>query len=259
MVEARTEVDDPVDDYDSVRVSLGNSYLGTDLDGREDEIYARWCAWLTRIDTDLTQLALARWTFRTLSAMTQTADLPPSFAFEVLSDWYVRAQATGVRRQTEIHPDAASLATLLDRMATHPEVMTRDRYLSLAPNDEYLRMLDDRHFDRVAGAGSNLIPPERPREAIERLQVAALPVKRYVDRIVAHQDRRETSLPTYEDLDTALDTIEHEFRTWNGWLTGTDRIFMVPVPQYDWLAPFRVAWLRSDNEAALPPHPFESL
>ena len=36
--------------------------------------------------------------------------VPEPAVFELLSDWYVRAQATGVRRQTEVHEDAASLA-----------------------------------------------------------------------------------------------------------------------------------------------------
>lgn len=206
-------------------------------------------------------MALARWTFKSISTMTQTAELPPSFAFELLSDWYVRAQATGVRRQTEIHEDAASLATLLDQMAKHPEVLTRGRYVSLAPDDEhgFLRRRADESFDRVAGEGSYTIPADLPNKAIERLREASLPVKQYVDRIVAHHDRRDTSVPTLQELDGALDAIEEEFTTWSGWLTGQQRLVMVPVPQYDWLAPFRVPWLRPENEVALPPHPIDEL
>jgi hypothetical protein len=222
----------------------------------DDDRYTRWRDWLARIDTDLTQIALARWTFKSISAMTRTARLPPSFAFELLSDWYVRAQATGVRRQTEIRDDVASLATLLDQMAEHPEVLARDRYVSFAPeNDEHLRRLAHQQFDRIAGERSHEIPADRPRAAIDRLQAAASPVKRYVNRIVAHQDRRDTAVPTADELDSALDVMEAEFTEWGGWLTGAHRIVMVPVPQYDWLAPFRVPWLRPDNEDGLPPHP----
>jgi hypothetical protein len=88
-----------------------------------------------------------------------------------------------------------------------------------------------RKFDRIAGVGSDTIPSDRPREAIERLRAAALPVKRYVDRIVAHQDRRDTAVPTAGDLNAALDAIADEFTAWNGWLTGAHRLVMVPVPQ----------------------------
>jgi len=223
------------------------------LGKREDAMYGKWLGWLARIDADLTHLALERWTFQSVSAMTRTADLPPSFVFEVLSDWYVRTQAIGVRRQTEIRRNVASLARLLDQVAKYPEVLTRARYVSLAPDDEYLRILAGREYDRVAGEGSDTIEPNCPRAAIERLQWAAKPVRRYVNRIVAHQDHRPTSVPTADDLNAAVDTIEKEFIEWSGWLTGQQRLFMTPVPQYDWLAPFRVPWLRPETVDALPP------
>jgi hypothetical protein len=70
-------------------------------------------------------------------------------------------------------------------------------------------------------------------------------VKRYVDRLVAHWDRRGLKeLPTFDELNAALDVISEVFVEWAQWLTASHRAVMVPVFQYDWEAPLRVPWLR---------------
>lgn len=211
---------------------------------REDELYEKWLRWLDRIDNEVTQLALDRFVYERLGEITHEAKLPASYVFEAFQNWYVRSQTTGVRRQCEVHPDAASLATLLDQIRRHPNVLTRSRYVGFYPAEAHWSEYANAAFNRLAGAGAETIPTDRVDADVERLADAARPVKRYVDRIVAHWDQRGLAefAPTFGELNAAIDVIGDVFADWHQWLTARSRAEMVPVFQYDWEAPFRKAW-----------------
>jgi hypothetical protein len=219
---------------------------------REDERYERWLGWLKGVDRDVTQLALDRFVFQRLGEITHAAELPASYLFDALNYWYVRSQATAVRRQCEVHRDAASLASLLDQIRAYPNVLTRSRYVGLCvvgqdDQREHARYRQRGHeaFDGLAGQGNETIPAERIEADLQRLADVAEPVKRFVDRLVAHWDRRGLSeLPTFADLNAAIDVIGEVYRDWSQWLTAQFRAELVPAFQYDWEAPLRVAWLR---------------
>jgi hypothetical protein len=124
-----------------------------------DALYEKWLGWLEQIDKDLTQLALDRFVYQRLGEITHEADLPASYLFEAFQNWYVRAQTTGVRRQCEVHEDAASLATLLDQMRRHPEVLTRSRYTALYDAEDHWQYQANKAFDRSRARG---LRPFRP-------------------------------------------------------------------------------------------------
>jgi hypothetical protein len=218
---------------------------------RKDERYETWLRWLEGIDREVTQLALDRFVFQRLGEITHHADLPQSYLFDAWNYWYVRSQATAVRRQCEVHRDAASLASLLDQIRAYPNVLTRSRYVGLylvGEDDEREREHYQRRgneaFDRLAGQGNETIPAGRIEADLQRLAEVAKPVKDLVDRLVAHWDRRGLSeLPTFADLNAAIDVIGEVYRDWSQWLTAEYRAELVPVFQYDWEAPLRVAWL----------------
>jgi hypothetical protein len=212
----------------------------------EQERYERWLEWLGRIDHDVTQLALDRHVYQRLGEITHAANLPASYLFEAFRFWYVRAQATAIRRQCEVDPQSASLASLLDQMRRFPEVLTRTRYVGLYGAADDWQFHAHAAFDRLAGAGVEKIPVGRIERDVERLADVARPVKGYVDRLVAHWDRRGLSSelhPTFAEMNTAIDAIGEVFMEWSQWLTAVTRAEMVPVFQYDWKAPLRVAWL----------------
>lgn len=213
---------------------------------RSDQLYATWLEWLKAIDRDVARVFRDRFMWREVAVMTEATKLPSSHIFNGLNTWYAQSQMIAVRRQAEIAPSGrkhvVSLAALLDQMARHPSVMTRDRYVSLYPPN--MRPRGDAAFDRIAGVGESRIPVEAPRAALQDVAEAASPLKEYVDRVVAHSDRRRPrTIPTFGELDHAIDVVGFVFTEWSQWLTANVRWEMEPVFQYDWKAPFRVAWL----------------
>lgn len=214
------------------------------MGAREDGLYEKWLRWLERIADELVHLATDRDMYRDVGEITKAADLPPSYFFDATNRWFAQTQAMAVRRQTEVAEDSASLATLLDQIARHPEVLTRARYTGLYDNAEHWQARANASFDGLAGVGADTILPERITADLDRLREAAKPVKAYVDRLVAHHDRRElTELPSFAELNDAIDVVLEVFKEWNQWLTAAVWVEMVGAFQYDWKAPFRVAWL----------------
>ncbi len=62
--------------------------------------------------------------------------------------------------------------------------------------------------------------------------------------MVAHTDQRELSeLPTYEDLNAALELLERMLNKYMVLLKATSVPSADPVHQADWKSAFRVAWL----------------
>jgi hypothetical protein len=69
-------------------------------------------------------------------------------------------------------------------------------------------------------------------------------IESYVDRRIAHFDEKgPRSIPTFAELDRALDALGEIFQRYATLLTGEEPSIFAPVPDYDWLAPLRVAWL----------------
>jgi hypothetical protein len=70
-------------------------------------------------------------------------------------------------------------------------------------------------------------------------------VNDYVNHHVAHSKATRTRKDlTIEQLDVAVDTIGDLFTKYASLLTAKGWALLVPVAQYDWLAPFRVPWIK---------------
>lgn len=135
-------------------------------------------------------------------------------------------------------------------MADHPQVMTRTRFLSPWGDDEHWQRRAHEQYERYAGAGVDTIAPECYRADLEEFQETARPIKDYVDRLVAHNDQRElTRVPTWEELNAAIDLLEEMLNKYMVLLTATSVPSADPVHQADWKAAFRVPWLRQYRAA----------
>lgn len=51
-------------------------------------------------------------------------------------------------------------------------------------------------------------------------------------------------MPTYEELNAAIDQLGDLLKKYTSLLKAEALAVVAPVHQYDWKAPFRVAWLR---------------
>lgn len=169
--------------------------------------------------------------------------MPPSHFFDLQALNYSTAQAVAVRRQAEVSARVVTLGRLLKDISEHPEVLSRERYVAMWPWG--MQHLGDEFFTEWAGEGGDHVDPARVSSDFDSLYRRCETVKRYVDTRLAHAEpRRPSDSPiTFNDLDGAIDAFGELIRTYTALLTAVDRAYIEPVPQYDWCAPFRVAWL----------------
>ena len=109
--------------------------------------------------------------WRGLVEMTQANDsIPPSTFFDALGIWYADEQTVAVRRQLDRDRRTVSLWRLIHEIAKHPEVMTRERHLSLWGHEHHWRELGNANYDKFAGEDHDTISPERTLEDRARLE-----------------------------------------------------------------------------------------
>jgi AbiU2 len=209
-------------------------------DSRLDE----WCAWVDDIDKDLTDVAIARYVWRTINRI--VADhpaIPPSFLFDVQARNYAAAQTIAVRRHVDRDPRSVTMIRLLSAIRDSPEVLSRQRLVSRYPWG--IQHLGDRQFDDWAGSDATHVDLAMVTTDIDKLIASTESIQHYVNKHIAHLDEKRVSaaVPTFDDLDNAIDTLFELFRKYALMLTGHDRAVMEPVPQYDWLAPLRMPWI----------------
>lgn len=100
----------------------------------ERETLARWLEWLERVDLELVVMHMNRKVWRdTIDMMRSNDQVKETGAFfaDFLTRLYVDAQAMRVRRQGEVNKGVVSLARLISSIQSNPQVLTKERHVSL--------------------------------------------------------------------------------------------------------------------------------
>lgn len=212
-----------------------------------DERYLSWVEQIDRIANDVVVLHHHRQIWQRVREITQEADLPPSTFFDALSGWYATSQMTAIRRLVDRDSRTLSLRRLLDDLIAHPRVMSLDRHVALwlrDPAEEWTDREGRASYERFADASGEQLDVAAVTADRERAVEAAEAIKHYVDQRVAHHDLEPVAgVPTWDELNAAVDTFAEVVRKYAGLLTAQHWWQFEPVIQYDWEAPFRRAWL----------------
>ena len=106
----------------------------------------------------------------------------------------------------------------------------------------------EKAFDEQwAGNVGDHLDPAIPERDFAELRSKTEAVTWYVDQHVAHSDAKPRSpVPTFADLDAAVDLLGHLFQKYVNLLTASMYPTLVPVHQDDWLGLFRQPWIRSE-------------
>jgi hypothetical protein len=100
-------------------------------------------------------------------------------------------------------------------------------------------------FDTVAGRGSSEMPMAVVQQHSAELKAAVAGIEHYVDRRVAHYDKRGLAqpTPTLDDLSGALHTLEKLVILYWRLLKGEHMSTMVPTITFDWQDIFLFPWI----------------
>ncbi len=186
--------------------------------------------------------------WRGLAEITQAANLPASGIFDAFGVWYATTQTSSVRRQLDRRRDTVSLRRLLDDIAQHPRVASRERHIAVwlrKGPDPQLEADAHENFDRFAGGRDrDHVDAAGVRADIERLEAAGSVVEKYAHEAVAHTAAEQThEVPTFDELNRAIDQIGELAQKYASLLKAVMIARLEPVIQYDWKAPFRQPWI----------------
>jgi hypothetical protein len=213
-----------------------------------DSKVEKWLGWIDgQIKDEIIVMNLHRSTYREVIAMAQKAALPDSYFWEYLQDTYSTTQAVAIRRQAETSSRVRSLGRLITEAQHDANRLTREWWIGLwsDSDDPHTVQFAGPAFDRqFGGTIGNHLDPAIPEADLALLAGNASKVNAYVDQHVAHSDARAAKeLPTFDDVDGAIDTIGTLFTKYANLLTAADWPTLVPFMQHDWRGPFRVPWI----------------
>ena len=179
----------------------------------------------------------ATW-LRVQAIIEHNGELPDSYWWRFMSDTYASSQAAAVRRQVYADRDAASLGRLITEIADDAGKLTREFWFSCWGTPDSLgEHVVREHSWRTHYAGSvgEHLDPAIPTADLADLRAASIKVTDYVDRHIAHSDRRPippTRLPTLADVHDAIDKIGFLFAGYTNLLDArVVGAFLEPVIQ----------------------------
>jgi hypothetical protein len=202
-----------------------------------------WVRTIEAIHQDLSSLAINRMAWRAMNAVwrDRPEPLPGSFLFTYFAYTYIHTQAAGIRRLVDRSKDTHSLYRLLDDIARYPDKINVE--FLVGRFDRGSQWVGHRQFAELSADGDQL-DRAIPLADRDELTIAASSVRNWVHKHVAHLTLDEAQpVPTFDELDTALDVAGRLLTKWLAVLTGADLVSIEPFPQYDWLAPLRVPWI----------------
>jgi len=206
--------------------------------------FKQWKRQFQVIKNSIYDLASKRFVYQQVTKLIQ--DNPRLQVPSAFYDWMHRAYVTDmsihIRRLADRDKRSTSLYNLVKDIEDYPQVISRRRFTR--PYKDFMKQFGHRDFDRLSTPGADVISKKlisRHRTALVKSQKR---LRIYTNKHVAHLDKTGMKkFPTYAELDSCIDTIERLAKDCTLLLEQSALITAVPAIQYDWMAPFRVAWL----------------
>lgn len=214
----------------------------------DDDILNTWREWLKQIEKDIEELYEFRRIYKDTREIVSKnpAVQAPSLYHDFVTSCYVAYAVMAVRRQASApRPDSVSLTRLLDEIEKRPSIMSRQRFVAMYPEGPARDWSAGPDYDRFSDKNGNQVSSEVVQRDLDRLDLAVKNVTILATKRVAHLDYRKPidPVPTFVDLDKAIDTLGSVFNKYNVLLTGTAMLSMEPTIVVDWTAIFQVPWL----------------
>lgn len=177
----------------------------------------------------------------------------------IFQNWIAYCYATsvmvGIRTIVGIRKDSLSFTRLLGDMASHAQILTRERFLELAHSDDYYKEVAEREFDGIAGSGASHIPRKVIQADSKTLKDALSQVETYVDKHIAHyaiQQSPDEPALTYNNIRQALRKIQSLIKRYHHIILGPELSSIVPDLPSGWTKVFETPWLVSGRP--VPPY-----
>jgi hypothetical protein len=220
-----------------------------------EERRARLIGWLEVVRSEVQSLMLGHHIFEELQSIVRDNERFAT-ASGLFNQWmalsYVQSATVGVRRHLKAGDDCVSLKRCLQEIKAYPVLVSRDFYIAFFANSpEWLTATSGhKHFDSISGPDGQSISTAVVDNQLAELEAVAGIIEHYVDRRIAHFDKRglAQAIPTFSDLERALKGLESLVMFYWTLLKGASLIGLTPAIQYHWQDVFEFAWKASARD-----------
>ena len=207
----------------------------------------KWLKWLKVIHDGIQDIVVAKREFHEVQAIIKANPKlhKPSSFYDYLSRTYVSHVIIGVRRQIKCDSQSISFVRLMNEMIDSPATFSRKYYVGLY-KDSVVQDFADKDFDVFADACAPHIKASLVCDDLASIRKASERCEEYVDKRIAHWDKREPkSLPTFGELDACVDILDQMYVKYHLLFHAANMESLLPVRQFDSTAIFREPWIPS--------------
>lgn len=143
---------------------------------------------------------------------------------EWLTENYVHSAAVGVRKQ--LKASGVSLRSILDTLERNPRVISREHFESFFHGHVLTEEVGREQFDAFAGKGERFFGAAIPARDREALLARCKKVEHLVDKRIAHYEKvNQLPVPTFGELEDAVEALKEVSRKYSVLIRGVDRGF----------------------------------
>jgi hypothetical protein len=216
--------------------------------------FKHWLEWLEFVETGVIELCVGRGVYKEMLEMYRRNPeiQKPSLFYSWMRGLFVTWSVTLVGRLVDEKRGTRSFVRLLRSIQQSSHPPSRQHHVAIytaamtnVPDGEAARIAN-REFDRLVRDTEDLLPKKQVEADIATLVTATKPIINFRHERVAHLDANPSEqLPTYEHLDAAIFALVELLRKYSLLIKGVSAD-PFPTIQYDWLAIFRVPWMKQE-------------
>lgn len=170
----------------------------------------KWKKWIETIHNEVVELVTNQhdfWKIQGMIKQNPNIQKPNSF-FRFVGQTYYDYGVIAVRRQIKYDTQSISFVRLLKEIIENPHLASREQFVNLYRAD--MEDEADQIFDeQFPGGCPDHIDPITVQQDMDELEKHGGKLEEFADRRVAHHDRRTPkTIPTYSELDAAIDCLK---------------------------------------------------
>lgn len=210
-----------------------------------NKTFSRWADWMEKIQNDLQEIVdyqqIYRYFINTVNANLQHInDNQGSVFCDFIRKCYGTYAASGIRRHSKNGDESISLMKLLDQLKKSANQFTYQFHLEQYPLKDDGIEWQKKTFEYFSEDGNSL-SEEIIEEDIQTVKDIAGKVSKYVDRAVAHLDKRGIKEDiTYKDITDSVDLFNKITCKYIGLITSEGYETLQPSIQGNWKKIFTV-------------------
>jgi len=198
---------------------------------------------IRHVTQDMGELLSKRTIFRDLIEISDSNPniRNPSTFYDWIISNYVVSSCVLLRRLCDMDNRSISLWRILYLLLEYPGIISRASYRAVSGYSSQA----DSEFDKMVGKGRKILGPAAIRSDMAKLEKAEARIRRLVNKRLAHHGHPGAlrHIPTFRDLDNAIDTVHDLVLRYNSLLTNKGLTSAEIIRVHNWETVLFTPWV----------------